>query len=430
MQLQPIFIIGSYRSATSLMGWVLGQHTEIFPLEETHYIYKLSCDAAAQHDLGTQGLARSFLLSANISRRAYCINAGLACNDLILNSRSEIIKNAGLPQYASQASNYIRLCSNPDKKRWLDATPENAHYVYSLLRMFPKAKFIHILRNPKLVASSLMNFSGVGANDYEEENAYNTWTHLVSACQLAEKAFGAKVVKRIYYDDIVTNPEFVVKECLGFVGEEYQAECLEPFLVKVNSSRHERPQDISIEGNINHSKSYIRNAFKLYQQLLEDKHIAPKGQLKALRLCRQRDVDYIYSRNKGVDVCDEDRAFLHAENLRLRAESARLKAELMRVRLDVFDWGPQVIYAGQSFNTQVNGSSALWLKLRGAEDCISLELGGNVLPTVMAEDACVVTAEVLPSLTCTPGNIPLLLRSKENGDVLGEIKLSILPFSV
>jgi hypothetical protein len=428
MSVQPIFVIGSYRSATSLMGWVLGQHTNIFPLEETHYIYKMSSDAAAQYDLGTKGLARSFLLSANISRRSYCIAAGVSCNDLILKSRGNIVANAALPQHAADASEFVKFSTSPDKKRWLDATPENAHFVYSLLRMFPNAKFIHVLRNPKLVASSLMNFSGVGANDYEEENAYNTWIRLVTACQLAEKAFGSDVVKRIYYDDIVANPEQVVRECLEFVGEDYQADCLGPFSVKVNSSKHKRPMDISIEGNINDSKPYIRKAFSLYQQLLVDKNIAPNGELGALRLCKSQDADYIFSRSQqGIEACNSNIARLYAENQQLKVERAQLKSDLMRARFEVVDWGPKEIYAGQPFNAQKNGASALWLKVCGIVDDVLVELGGDVLPAVFSEDFSVITLEVLPSLTSTPGNISLVLKSKASGDVVGAIELAILP---
>ncbi len=428
MSVQPIFVIGSYRSATSLMGWVLGQHSNIFPLEETHYIYKMSTDAAGQYDLGTKGLTRSFLLSANISRRSYCIAAGVSCNDLILKSRSNIVENAAQPQHAADASEFVKFSTSPDKKRWLDATPENAHFVYSLLRMFPNAKFIHVLRNPKLVASSLMNFSGVGANDYEEENAYNTWTRLVTACQLAEKAFGTDVVKRIYYDDIVANPEQVVRECLEFVGEAYQADCLGPFSLKVNSSKHKQPMDISIEGNINDSRLYVRKAFLLYQQLLQDKEIAPRGDLEALRLCKSQDADYIFSRSqKGIADYNANVTRLYAENQRLKAESVQLKSDLMRASLEVIDWGPKEIYAGQPFNAQANGASALWLKVRGVVDDVQVELGGNVLPAVLSKDFSVITLEVLPSLTCTPCSMPLVLKSKASGDIVGGIELSILP---
>ncbi|AWY43351.1 hypothetical protein DKY63_26905 [Pseudomonas putida] len=412
------------------MGWVLGQHTKIFPLEETHYIYRLSCDAVSQHELGTKGLARSFLASANISRRSYCVAAGVSCNDLILQSRHDIVESAKLPQHAADASDHVKFCVTPDKNRWVDATPENAHYVYSLLRMFPKAKFIHILRNPKLVASSLMNFSGVGANDYEEENAYNTWTRLVGACQLAEKAFGSEVVKRIYFDDILTDPESVVRECLEFVGEEYQPDCLGPFSLKVNSSRHKQPQDISIEGNINDSRPYVRNAFKLYQELLQNKDLKNKGDLKSLRLCKQKDADLIFSRSqKGIDYINGDRARLLAENSRLQAESLKLKVELMRARLKVIDWGPQAVYAGQPFNAQANGASALWIKVSGLEEDVDVELGGTLLPTFVADDFSVITVEVSRSLTSIPCAIPLTFKEKESGAVVGELELSVLPFA-
>ncbi|MNQ49115.1 hypothetical protein D3C85_630110 [compost metagenome] len=186
--------------------------------------------------------------------------------------------------------------------------------------------------------------------------------------------------------------------------------------------------DISIEGNINDSRLYVRKAFLLYQQLLQDKEIAPRGDLEALRLCKSQDADYIFSRSqKGIADYNANVTRLYAENQRLKAESVQLKSDLMRASLEVIDWGPKEIYAGQPFNAQANGASALWLKVRGVVDDVQVELGGNVLPAVLSKDFSVITLEVLPSLTCTPCSMPLVLKSKASGDIVGGIELSILP---
>ena len=48
------------------------------------------------------------------------------------------------------SDNFRLVRSHGDPKlRWVDGTPENSHYVYSLNMLFPKSKFIHIVRNPK-----------------------------------------------------------------------------------------------------------------------------------------------------------------------------------------------------------------------------------------------------------------------------------------
>ena len=60
-QIRPIFVIGSYRAATSALTWALGQHPNLFPLEETHFLYKLAVDVDNLYELGTASGEYSFI---------------------------------------------------------------------------------------------------------------------------------------------------------------------------------------------------------------------------------------------------------------------------------------------------------------------------------------------------------------------------------
>jgi hypothetical protein len=76
---------------------------------------------------------------------------------------------------------------------------------------------------------------------------------------------------------------------------------------------------------------------------------------------------------------------------------------------NVLDYGPRQVTAGQVFNQQPNGSSAIWLKLdqsmEGTDAVISID--GISLQTSISGD--VVTALVPPSLTAVLGDHRLVV---------------------
>lgn len=405
----PIFIIGSYRSATSAMTWALGQHPNIFPLEETHFVYRQSVELDYLYEIGSRQGIRSFIGMAQLSPREFRAHFGWACADLIESSRSRIVYHATAVEFHDQHTDNIELnFSEMDPKhRWVDGTPENSHYALSLLRMYPNAKFIHILRNPRQVANSLMHFSAAGARDYTEEEAYRTWFRMTLSCAIAEEALGPERVLRIRHEDIVADAEGIVRRCLAFVGEEFHPKCMLPLRERINSSRHIDTGDDRIEANIGAPNEWVREAFELYRRLLEGKRVSA-GRLAAFRELQRRLREY--QRGLRPDVNEQ----LLAE---LRSTKVRLK--LLEGPLKVLDWGPRDIVAGAPFNVQPNGESALWVKAHNAWWDTIIELGGRPLETSVDSQGEWVTAMVPPELTRQPCRLELVLRSKETGEVAG-----------
>jgi hypothetical protein len=122
--------------------------------------------------------------------------------------------------------------------RWVDGTPLYSFYIYGLRKLFPNALFIHIVRDVTSVVRSILNFhrlsgGNVGAN---EQEAYELWFRSVSACVLAEQAYGAKVVFRLRYAQLTDQPEAAMRDLLNFLGEPYTAQCLTPLQKKITSS--------------------------------------------------------------------------------------------------------------------------------------------------------------------------------------------------
>jgi hypothetical protein len=194
--------------------------------------------------------------------------------------------------YTSEDDLFPPMHSKQDmKSRWVDGTPENSHFVYCLNMMFPNAKFIFLIRNPIAVAHSLMNFAtvGAGAENYEEENAYNQWYDLTESCYYSLKAFGTGKIFFVQHEDLVSQKEMVIKKCLSFLNEEYDANCLKPFQVVINSSQYDRTKiDFSVDNGLKSEKKYVKRACLFYNQILADPFYDQKGSLYYYRILRNR----------------------------------------------------------------------------------------------------------------------------------------------
>ena len=80
---EPIFIIGSPRSGTSILTWCLGQHPNILPLEESNWFAPLALALQSCYEIGTARNERSQLSAMRITREQLLNSIGMAINDLI-----------------------------------------------------------------------------------------------------------------------------------------------------------------------------------------------------------------------------------------------------------------------------------------------------------------------------------------------------------
>jgi len=417
-QVRPVFIIGSYRSATSALTWALGQHPNLFPLEETHFLYKLAVDVDNLHELGISPGEFSFLGLSRYTARDFRGYFAGACHRMVQDARQRIIRHSN----EIGAKDPSRLNDNvllrrgwwQPKRRWVDGTPENTHFVLPLLRMFPDARFIHILRNPRRVATSLMHFSSMGSFDYAQEDAYRTWTRMVRSAALAEQALGPTRIMRLAHTDLLYAPQDALERCLNFVGEKYHNDCLRPLREKMNSSKYSDAGDCSPETNLGAPQPWIREAFELYVRLLEGKEVVDGGASAARRVLKECLHEYRSSLKPGTNEgLSRENAALRTKVMQLEQERRQLRLQLGSGErlLEVLDWGPQEIRAGVAFNTQPDGSSALWVSTRNAPLDTEIVLGGHVLPTNVDPDGCLVTAIVPKQLTAQPDEKTLILRS-------------------
>ncbi len=111
---------------------------------------------------------------------------------------------------------------SPGSKIWGDKTPMNTLYLDWIGTVFPRSKFIHIIRDGRDVASSYLKMER-----YDTIlEAANRWINSIESAQ----SFGSKIKENyieIRYEELVTKPEEVIKYTCDFLDIDYDSKMLD-----------------------------------------------------------------------------------------------------------------------------------------------------------------------------------------------------------
>jgi hypothetical protein len=119
-------------------------------------------------------------------------------------------KSGNLNEFVARLHNHIRY--NTSKSIWAEKTPENIFLIESFANYFPKAKIIHIIRDPRDVILSLMK------RGHSHLSAAKVWLTSVASIQRVRKN---KNLLEIRYENIVNDPGLVFQKVCSHLEISY-----------------------------------------------------------------------------------------------------------------------------------------------------------------------------------------------------------------
>jgi hypothetical protein len=113
---------------------------------------------------------------------------------------------------------YGRKVGKEQISLWIDHTPSNILHARALLDLYPDAKLLHLVRDGRAVAASVMKLDW-GPNTVDR--AAQWWVYMLAHGFAAELHYGPERVMRVSYENLVSNPAATLQAVSTFLGIEY-----------------------------------------------------------------------------------------------------------------------------------------------------------------------------------------------------------------
>jgi hypothetical protein len=239
---RPVFVVGTLRSGVSLLTLSMSQHENLVHVLDTNWFEQFGMGLQNAFGLSMRYRNRSLFDIANLEIEDFFAYFGESINRLMLT----LAVTGRLTPDPNDAHGRTEpsITSPYQPTRWIDGTPSNAFGMFVLLRLFPHARFIHVIRELDDVVDILTTEQprGLYKSHYlrmPEDDAYRHWIGATQACFDAERAFGSNVVTRIRRNDLILAPETTLRRCFEFIDEPFSPLSLRPFssVTTIDTSR-------------------------------------------------------------------------------------------------------------------------------------------------------------------------------------------------
>ena len=213
-----LFIVGRGRSGTSLLQTILNTHPQISVAPEAQFIMFLRrrYQNANWNESRIAAFARDLWLEERME------NWHLEPEAL----KQQLLKHNENADFATLCKEvYYQYGLSKQKKQLKivgDKNPHYALYLKHLIDLYPNAKFVHIVRDPR---DTVLSYKAVNFDADHTATLANRW----NIYNKAIVKFSKKMPGKFYFlrfEDLLTKPEKTLTQLCEFIGVEYEPEML------------------------------------------------------------------------------------------------------------------------------------------------------------------------------------------------------------
>jgi hypothetical protein len=205
------FIVARGRSGTTLLRAMFDSHPDMAVPPESHFLVTMG-RRRRRYETGDRLAVDRFVedLGSHYGFRRWDLDAA---------SLRTRLTESGAATYADAMREVFALYADRHgKHRYAEKTPMNVIHIPFLARVFPEARFIHLIRDGRDVALSYLD-TDFGVDSVGEAAIY--WRRFVQKGRRDGRRLGPRY-REIRYEDLLADPETILRSLCAFVEIPYE----------------------------------------------------------------------------------------------------------------------------------------------------------------------------------------------------------------
>lgn len=211
---RPIFIVGVHRSGTTLLRYMLNSHSRIYIPPESDFIPRFF-----RRDPGEELREKriAYMLDTIFGRYRFVKEwvGAKPATDGFLHAM------AGRTPAAFLETLYSVYADQHGAQRWGDKTPIYASYIDLIHAILPQAQFIHIIRDGRDAALSMLEKYGQREFHVDIYFAARNWVRRIRQAQASAEDLAPDLFYELRYEYLVEYPEPALQSLCEFLDEPY-----------------------------------------------------------------------------------------------------------------------------------------------------------------------------------------------------------------
>ncbi len=222
-----LFVVGCPRSGTTLLKRMVDAHPEIAITRETHWIARFY---RKRIGITSEGLVTPQLIPSLLKYHRFSL-LGIDRTDL-----ETRVWNGEQDQFADFVSRLFDLYGRRREKSLVgDKTPGYVRHIGLLHELWPRARFVHLIRDGRDVCLSMLDWSKAGASagrliTFQEDPVSTTafwWKRNVRLGRASGSILPSGLYHEVHYERLCEEPQEECRLLCRFLGVPFQSRMLQ-----------------------------------------------------------------------------------------------------------------------------------------------------------------------------------------------------------